>query len=128
MTKNKIPEMIEFGENLRKLRVNQNMTAYTLAEKVKVSENYIGEIERAVKWPSLRLVVDLANLFQVRISDLLGETEKIHTSKSQEKNDFLNELTHDELLVCIDGLKAMKESFELIKIRNDEESKQQQKE
>lgn len=59
------------AENVRKLRVEKNMTQRELAEKVGVSQPMIQQIERGSKVPSVVLGRDIATALGASVEDLL---------------------------------------------------------
>lgn len=60
-----------FGERLRGLRVARNLTQTDLAERCGSNRQFIGELERGVKVPSLTMVLRLAEALECRIYDLV---------------------------------------------------------
>ena len=42
-----------FGKKVKDARVDLNLTQFELAEKIGVSQNFLGDIERGIKLPSL---------------------------------------------------------------------------
>jgi len=53
-----------FGRRIRSIREAAGLTRETVAEKAKISVNYLGEIERGEKWPKPSMIE--------RISDAIG--------------------------------------------------------
>jgi transcriptional regulator with XRE-family HTH domain len=59
-----------FGKRLRKLRRNMDLTQEQLADKVGVSLNFIGQMERGENAPSLETVQKIAEVLNVDVSEL----------------------------------------------------------
>ena len=64
------------GKNIRKYRVIKKMTMEDLAEKVDLSVNYVGEIERGEKSPALDTFIAIANALEVSADMLLCDVVK----------------------------------------------------
>lgn len=60
-----------FGERLRELRAARNLTQTELAERCRSNRQFIGELERGVKVPSLTMVLRLAEALECRVYDLV---------------------------------------------------------
>ena len=60
-----------FGERLRELRVARNLTQTELADRCGSNRQFIGDIERGVKVPSLTTVLRLAEALECRVYDLV---------------------------------------------------------
>ena len=58
------------GENIRQFRKLKNISQEALAEKISSTRNYIGCIERAEKYPSLAVILDIAIALGCDIKDL----------------------------------------------------------
>lgn len=62
----------EFSKRLRYLRERKHMTRKTLGECCGLSKNMIGKYERGEKEPSIRVLVEIANFFEISTDYLLG--------------------------------------------------------
>lgn len=62
--------LIALGKALREARLESGHTQMTLGFKTGIHRNYIGEIERGVRSPSVKRVVMLANALDVAVDDL----------------------------------------------------------
>ena len=60
-----------FGERLRELGVARNLTQTDLAERCGSNRQFIGDLERGVKVPSLTMVLRLAEALECRVYDLI---------------------------------------------------------
>lgn len=63
-------ELKLFGKNVRMLRLEKGLTQEELAEKIGVSANYIGMVERAERNTSLLKVFKIAKSLNVKTSKL----------------------------------------------------------
>lgn len=63
-------DLKKFGNRLKELRIEKGLTQEELAEKLGLSANYIGMIERAERSTSLLKVFKLAKVLEVKTSDL----------------------------------------------------------
>lgn len=79
--------MIE--ENIRRLRKNAKMSQEDLAEKLSVVRQTISKWERGLSVPDAEMVIKIAALFEVPVSELLGmETSSAVTVNSGKKQSI----------------------------------------
>ena len=64
-----------FGRELRGFRKRGHFSQEGLAEAAGLSRNYISDIERGVRNPSLLALVSLARALRVTVGELVGEVE-----------------------------------------------------
>lgn len=88
----------EIGKRIRRLRKERGLTVAELAEKVDITEGYLGNIERgAVENPTLKVLTKIAQSLNLKRENLLSETksETKRTSFSyghpKTPDDFINE-------------------------------------
>ncbi len=67
-------ESYMLGKNIRKYRCEKSMSQEALAEKINLSTNYIGMLERGEKLPSLPTLIKIANTLDVTTDTLLCES------------------------------------------------------
>ena len=85
---------IKIGKNMKEVRIMRGLTQENLGEKVHLSTNYIGLIERNVDTPSLSAILDIANELGVKLTAvLLG-------NNVGDLADTLGEHGADEVLVA----------------------------
>ena len=76
--------MKRFGEKLRILRKQNNMTLTELAEKLGyVAHSHISQIESGKKIPTVQFVIKVSELFNVSTDQLLKDDLDIDTSASE---------------------------------------------
>ena len=59
------------GQNIKKYREKRSLTQNTLAEAVDLSREYIADIERGLKNISLRKLYRIADILEVKCSELV---------------------------------------------------------
>ncbi len=60
------------GISIKKLRESRGLTQETLSEKLDVHISYVGQIERGLKYPSLRVLFKIADALNVKPSELFA--------------------------------------------------------
>ncbi len=93
--------MKEFGERLRKIRTNRNMTQTELGEIFEnpKAQTTIGTWEKGYREPSMTDLIKISRFFNVSIDYLLGESEEERTittykeENPKELREFLNKNT-----------------------------------
>lgn len=83
---------IYFGENLKRLRKEKELTQETLADFLSVSFQTISKWERGETYPDISILPAIASFFNVTIDDLLG-VDKVN--KEQKINEYLE--LYDEM-------------------------------
>jgi transcriptional regulator with XRE-family HTH domain len=73
---------IKFGRVLRAARQKAGFSQDSLASATGYHRNYIGQLERGEKNPSLRTIFDLAQALKTKASRLVRETEETRVTKS----------------------------------------------
>lgn len=66
---------MSFGDRLRKLRLENNMTQENLSKKLNVSRATVGRYETDERFPDKNLLKKIADIFEVSIDYLLGRTD-----------------------------------------------------
>lgn len=68
-------ELIIFGKQLKKLRVSAKLSQEKLAEKADLHRNYIGDVERGERNPTLLTLMKISKALGISLSDLLKNIE-----------------------------------------------------
>lgn len=61
---------IQLGKNIKKLRERKSWTQEELAEKANLHISYIGQIERGLRYPSLKVLFKIADALDIKITEL----------------------------------------------------------
>lgn len=67
------PRCAALGQAVKKIRVQRGMTQEMLAEKAEIDTSYIGQIERGLKYPSLKVLFRVADALNVKPIDFFLE-------------------------------------------------------
>ena len=94
------------GKRVKQGRLKQNMTQYALAEEVGVSQNFLGDIERGIKAPSITTAIRLSNVLDISLDVLFAESL---TSQVNETQDMV--LTDKQLALLKKIVKDVKDTF-----------------
>ena len=66
---------IPLGENIRRLRLERNMTQRELAFYLNVSIQAVSKWERGSAYPDLSLLLPIADIFEVSMDELFGRVD-----------------------------------------------------
>ena len=65
---------MSFATKLHELRISQRLSLQNVADKVGISKAHVFNLEKGITAnPSMDLVIKLAELFRVRVADLVGD-------------------------------------------------------
>lgn len=98
-----------FGQRIRSAREVAHSSRDAVAEKAKIGVNYLGQIERGEKWPTLDVIVSLADAIGVPPSVFLDldptmmEPEALKSAISQ----LLQNRDSAQLLIVFRVVKAL---------------------
>lgn len=66
--------MMSFASKLHDLRIARRLSLQNVADQVGISKAHVFNLEKGITAnPSMELVIKLAELFRVRVADLVGE-------------------------------------------------------
>ena len=94
--------MINFGNKLKLLRLQDNMTQEQLAQKLNLTKSVISAYETGLRVPSYDVLIRIAKIFNVSTDYLLGLEHK------QEVD--LSGLSQEEINALLNLIKAMKQN------------------
>lgn len=92
--------MIDFGNRLKTLRQQQNLTQAQLAEKLGLTKSVISAYETGLRMPSYDVLISISRIFRVTTDYLLGLEKKYEID--------LSGLTDEEITALLQLIKAMK--------------------
>ncbi|MCH5325017.1 MAG: helix-turn-helix transcriptional regulator [Eubacterium sp.] len=96
------------GKNIRKYRLQNNISQEKLAELVDVSPNYIGMLERSDKIPALKTFIKLSEALGVTpdmlLLDVIKEKIEIRNTSILNRMDELPEREQERIYAVIDTL------------------------
>lgn len=82
-----------FGKKIKDARKAIKLTQFELAEKINVSQNFLGDIERGIKLPSVPKLIVLSNvlnlnlsldsMFSASLNSLIEEPKEIYFTDKQ---------------------------------------------
>ncbi|CAK7010679.1 helix-turn-helix transcriptional regulator [Tissierella sp.] len=104
---------MDFGEKLKYLRENNDMTRDDLANKLNVSYSTISKYETNVRFPDQEMLVKIADLFNVSTDYLLGRSD-IPNPYTKENTSATDEIAN----LSPESQEEIKKLIELYKIRD----------
>lgn len=92
--------MVDFGNILKTLRLQENYTQAQLAQKLGLTKSVISAYETGLRLPSYDVLIHISKIFHVTTDYLLGQEPKTEVD--------LSGLTQDEIEALLNLIKAMK--------------------
>ena len=93
--------LIDFGSRLKAEREKHGLTQHTLAVKANTKQDYVAQLERGVRNPSLKTIMNLLSALDISADHLIYGSiqEKGNEMESllKEFNDFLARRSLDEV-------------------------------
>ena len=100
-------EQNALGKRIKEARKKLKLTQEELAEKAKISDVYLGEIERGTKIPSVPVLVDLIEALEVSADYLLLDSlNSANVIVNNEITEKLSKLTPKQRKTALDILNA----------------------
>ena len=97
-----------FGSRLRDLRNEKKLTQDDLGKMLNVSGKTIGAWERDSRQPNIEAINKIASIFNVSTDYLLGNPEKISSTKTADIDD-------DSIIFTYEGRQIPKEDLEFMR-------------
>ena len=79
---------MSFGDRLKKIRQDNDLTQEELAKKINTSRSNIANYENDKNMPSIDILTSLANTFNCSIDYLLGKSDTKNNTNKTESNAF----------------------------------------
>ena len=100
------------GRRIRELRKARGLTLAALAERLDISENYLGSLERGTRHPSLQLVEAIAQTLGVRVMELFqfpeeGAFPQRYEGAKQKLEYVIGERSEEEVELIVDIAKRI---------------------
>ena len=92
--------MVDFGNNLKTLRLQNGLTQAQVAQKLGVTKSVISAYETGLRLPSYDILINISRIFKVSTDYLLG-LENI-------REIDLSGLTEEEIQALLNLIKAMR--------------------
>lgn len=64
---------MKFGQNIKQIRKQRNLTQKQLADQIEISRSYLSDIENGRKNLSIKTVKKLANSLGLSVTDLFND-------------------------------------------------------
>lgn len=61
---------LQLGKNIRKFRLRNHLSQEKLSEKADIHVSYVGQIERGMRYPSLKALFKISDALNVKIAEL----------------------------------------------------------
>lgn len=94
------------GKRIKQGRLKLDLTQYALAEEIGVSQNFLGDIERGIKAPSITTAIRLANVLGMSLDIMFAESL---TNQVRETEDII--LSDKQVYIMKKFVKDIKDSF-----------------
>lgn len=104
---------MDFGQKVQLLRKNNGISQERLANELNINRNYLSRIETGKSEPELSVIKNIAVLFNVDISSLMGMDNSILSSDEKIKNisDGCKHLIDSDLDLLIRLITILREEY-----------------
>lgn len=113
-----------FGERLKELRKESELTQKELADKLSISSSAVAMYERGNREPSFEIMEEIADLFNVDMNFLLGKSQERNATQINIKISAGGENEQKESLADTEYQEACVKASELFSQLSEEERKQ----
>ncbi|MFA5503038.1 MAG: helix-turn-helix transcriptional regulator [Bacilli bacterium] len=73
----------KLGNRIRELRTNRGWSQEVLSFEAEINKNYISDLERGTRNPTVKIIARIAKAFQVEIGFLFSEEKENQIEKSE---------------------------------------------
>ncbi|MCI5604963.1 MAG: helix-turn-helix domain-containing protein [Clostridia bacterium] len=106
---------VELGKEIRKRRNNLGISQDELAFKSGISAAHLGQIERALKNPTIETVSNIASALNISLSDLFSFESKLPASSDEQATDnkisaYLSSMSEEDKKDVLKIIKIIKKS------------------
>ncbi|MGN0150533.1 MAG: helix-turn-helix domain-containing protein [Clostridia bacterium] len=106
---------VELGKEIRKRRNNLGRSQEELAFKSGISAAHLGQIERALKNPTIETVSNIASALNISLSDLFSFESKLPASSDEQATDnkisaYLSSMSEEDKKDVLKIIKIIKKS------------------
>ena len=104
---------MEFGNKVQMLRKNHNISQESLASILKINRNHLSRIETGKSEPTLSIIRDIANYFNVDVASLMDmDDNKMNVKdKINAINDGCQHLIDNDLDTVLRLISVMREEY-----------------
>lgn len=102
----KIVNRILFGKRLKKYREEKGYTQFSLSEKIGISQNFLGDIERGLKLPSADTLIKIVNTLKISVDSLFADS--LDNIVNEEKSIYY---TEKQLSIVNEIVRKINENF-----------------
>ena len=104
---------MEFGNKVQILRKNHNISQETLASILKINRNHLSRIETGKSEPTLSIIKDIANYFNVDVASLMDmDDSKMNTKdKINAIGEGCHHLIDNDLDTVLRLISVMREEY-----------------
>lgn len=93
------------GKRVREERIKKDLTQFALAEEVGISQNFLGDVERGLKAPSITTSIRLSNVLEISLDVLFADSLTV----KENVEDFY--VTDRQLSILKKFVKDVKNNF-----------------
>ena len=102
---------IYFGENLKKLRKEQELTQETLADFLGVSFQAVSKWERGETYPDITILPAISSFFGVSVDDLIGVSKTNNDKKINEYLELYDNMKNEDISSVFKKFQTARKEF-----------------
>ena len=80
-------DAVRFGAILRRLRLARGWTIVIAAQRCGMNPNYLGSLEKGGNMPSVRTLLEVADVYGANAADIMREVEELRRRERQAHAD-----------------------------------------